>query len=110
MKVTRFSHHKTSPMPISGLQKKIELLANVASSVVHSGRFILVRAFIVAVVFLASPGVGGVRAQQRELPTLRDEVKASTTRQSSPLATTVTQQRQNQDDVIRVDTNLITIP
>ena len=99
-------------MPISGLQKKIELLANVASSVVHSGRFILVRAFIVAVVFLASiPGVGGaVRAQQRELPTLRDEVKASTTRQSSPQATTATQQRQNQDDVIRVDTNLITIP
>ncbi|HMG76328.1 MAG TPA: VWA domain-containing protein [Pyrinomonadaceae bacterium] len=72
----------------------------------------MVRAFIVAVVLLASiPGVGGaVRAQQREPPTLRDEVKGSTTRQSSPLATTAARQRQNQDDVIRVDTNLITIP
>jgi len=68
------------------------------------------RLAILTFAFLTSiPGAVLVCTQQLELTTLKDEVRPVIA-QSSPSPTPVIQQRRDENDVIRVDTNLISIP
>lgn len=71
----------------------------------------MVRLLILAFVLVASiPSVARLACgQERQLPTLKGEVKPSATLRASPPPTTVSEQV-GEGDVIRVEANLVTVP
>jgi Ca-activated chloride channel family protein len=72
----------------------------------------VVQALTLAFMFLITVfGIAPLlRGQERVPPTLRSDSKLSATPQPSPSATSASKQQAGEDEVVRVDTNLVTIP